>query len=108
METVIVEGELAIDMVMGIPHNAVVMESESGRCCDIGYWEHEERESDRESLLWSVLNWRKEPERFEIEFVENHFGAPNWEHAVEFRIFAGDACEPNTYFFRFVPPKYLD
>lgn len=92
-ETVIVDGDDAIEFIFGI-HNGNFQRREYGFCCDTGNFRHES-ETDREDLLYSLLIYRNQPDRIEFEFVEDSGGRVDWEHPAIFRFDVGDAGEPS-------------
>ena len=103
METVIVEGAEVIETLVGTREGQPVEYRRYGRCCDTGNYDREYANYTREDVLWAFHNWHREPERFEVEFVENKWGAADFSYPVIFRIHSGDACEPNTHEYTVYP-----
>lgn len=106
METVIVTGSDVIDYATDVFPRADVVIRNYGYCCDRGNFERE-RLGDREDLFFSLLNWHRDPEKFECEFVENERGNPDFKYPVVFRIMAEDLPETNVYEYTVYPKGYV-
>ena len=106
METVIVTGPDVIDYATDVFPRADVVMRNYGFCCDSGNFDRE-HESDREDLFFSLLNWHRDPEKFECEFVEDERGNPNFKHPVVFRILAEEQPETNVYEYTVYPNGYV-
>lgn len=102
-----VNGDDAIDMAMQVSGEHFIMESNSGYCCDAGwYGSDKETERDEAWLYWNLLLYRNQTDRITIKFTEGRYGNPDFSKLVWVWIETGDLPGTSTTQFRIVPPNY--
>lgn len=101
---VTVSGNDAIDIAMGAPSDSIIMESNQGYKEGIGDFERPAVESDMETLLWTLLRFRLDPQRVAVLHHTNpRTGYVDWAMPISVVIETGGLPEWSTTTFTINP-----